>query len=466
MGIVRFSLSSAFFGAAFIGVNGFALADSRIFEARSNAPGVTIEEAFRNGEPLTVVGRGDDSTLFRIDSETTPVGCANRIEFVTSTGQKIEEVADMCALNWAVVVDVQPEEPSPAEPSGTPDLRETVSVVTDPEITILTVTLDGDPISISGRDGKAVQFEVEGGEAGIVCERDVGVILSDGRSFHQNSNLCLSDWAIVIALDGSGQPTPPPPPPAPDSPTAEPAAPVPPKPLPGPVADLQWMFSANEDQAGLVHANVETEASNFLATCVLGSGAITVKLMDAEVPGLTTGSPVPITFKATSFSRTYSGLGSEPSEQTGLALPETEISVSDPLWAIIIGDRTLQATTGPAWGTTISLSGSAEPAKQLLAACSPAPATPQGPNAPPAAGGPGIVASYLCDNGSAITVTFNGALATATVAQAGAPLATLNFEPGHRNARYIGGAGVLAVRGDGQVRWNRANVAATLCRPQ
>ena len=86
-----------------------ALADSRIFTARSDQTGVTIDQAFRNGDELAVVGHGENnSTLFRIDSPSTPVGCANRIEFVASTGEHVDLVSDMCALNWDVTVKVQP----------------------------------------------------------------------------------------------------------------------------------------------------------------------------------------------------------------------------------------------------------------------------------------------------------------------------------------------------------------------
>ena len=84
-----------------------ASADSRIFTARTDQAGVTIDKALRNGEELAIVGHGDGTTLFRIDSPSTPVGCANRIAFVASTGERIDLVSDMCALNWDVTVKVR-----------------------------------------------------------------------------------------------------------------------------------------------------------------------------------------------------------------------------------------------------------------------------------------------------------------------------------------------------------------------
>ena len=175
--------------AASAGLASPALADSRIFTARASEDGVTIEKAVRNGKTLPIVGRGEGTTLFRIDSPSTPVGCANRIAFFTSTGEQIDQVTDMCALNWSVTVQVgEPAKDQPAQPAETvgkddslppvpdvPDapaaasepapglLSQTVTVsIDDPAATILTVALDGEPVKIASRQGRSVVFEIEG----------------------------------------------------------------------------------------------------------------------------------------------------------------------------------------------------------------------------------------------------------------------------------------------------------------
>ena len=106
--------------AAAILSSGAALADSRIFTVKASEPGVTIDQAFRNGKELAVVGRGDGSTLFRIDEPSTIVACANRFDFVTSTGEKVNLAADMCVLNWEVTVDVAAAPAPPAPVAETP----------------------------------------------------------------------------------------------------------------------------------------------------------------------------------------------------------------------------------------------------------------------------------------------------------------------------------------------------------
>jgi hypothetical protein len=70
-----------------------------------------------------VVGRGEGTTLFRIDELNTVVGCANKFDFVTSTGEKINLAADLCVLDWEVVVKVaaaavarREAPPAPARP--------------------------------------------------------------------------------------------------------------------------------------------------------------------------------------------------------------------------------------------------------------------------------------------------------------------------------------------------------------
>lgn len=473
-----------------------ALADSRIFTARASAPGVTIDEASRNGETLAVVGHGDGTTLFRIDSPSTPVGCANRIEFVTSTGEVIDQVADMCALNWTVTVEVaeldEPDVPdvpgadtralaeetidAPAAASDDASFTQAVKVsADDPTATIIAIKLDGETVRITGREANAVLFEVAGTDEGIVCDRDVGLTLSDGRTITRKTNICLNDWTVVVALAGDDDavvadvaPPPPPPPSPPTSTLSELAKPptsqLSPLPTPQaavpPVADagLVWMFSSFDNQASLVHGIPETDAMDFMATCARRSGRISVQLLEAEVVGLTPGSPIAVTLSAGGFSRTYPGVGSPFDQIVGASLPEVEISAGDPVWSAIIREANLTVAAGPVWRGTLSLAGSAGPARQLLAACSEA-----APPPPVAAVGPGIVANFYCANGTVLNVTFNGANRTALLVEAGAPPLTLHWVAGSGKPRYASGQARLVQRSDNEVRWARFGGPAQAC---
>ncbi len=510
MGHRRQSLLAVLTVLALAGASAPSLADSRIFTARSSVAGVTIDQAVRNGETLAIVGHGDGTTLFRIDSPSTPVGCANRIDFVASTGERVEQVADMCALNWDVTVQVKPPgapaaastatgEPAggnaagaaggetAAEPTGGAGappaegtFSQTVTVsADDPSVTIISVALDGEPVKITGRDGGAVKFELAGSsDTGIVCERNIGLTLSDGRQVAQPVNICLNDWTVTVALAGNvpagaaanaeppALPVTPPPPPS----TAQPEPPGLPAPPPAAMAtapnpEMVWMFSSAGDRATLIHGIPETDSSEFDASCVRQSGVITVTLSDANVVGLAPGSGVPITFSAGAFSRTYPGVGSPVDQIVGGSLPQADISAGDPLWSALISETALGASAGPTWSGLISLAGSAGPARQLLAACSQVALAPPPPlPLPGLPSGPGIVATYFCGNGSAITVRFNGAQQTAVLAEVGAPPLMLRWDPARNVSRYSAGAARLTIRSDNEVRWTRFGGPPQTCR--
>ncbi len=489
MGYRRLSLLAIAATLALAGTQSTALADARIFTAKSSVPGITIDQAFRNGEQLAVVGHGDGTTLFRIDSPSTPVGCANKIEFVTSTGEHVEQLADMCALNWTVTVNVKaaaaaggnagpPPAPAPsaggeaipAVPSAESTFAQTVTLSTDdPSATIIAVTLDGKPVAITGREGDAVTFELAGTDQGIVCDRTVGLTLSDGREITRKANICLNNWTVVIAAGAGGAPQPPTaelptPPPA----TETPAPPVQPPVFQPPVApnpEMVWMFSSAGNTATLVHGVPETDASNFSASCVRGSGKMTVTVLDSSVPGVVPGSALPITFSAGSFARTYPGIGSPMDQIVGASLPEVQIPAADPLWSAMIRETTLGVAVAPTWRSTISLAGSAGPTRQLLAACSQAAVAPPVVAEPgPPAVGPGIVARFFCDNGEAITVTFNGAQQTAVLTEAGAPPLVLRWDPTRNNARYSAGPARLVLPRDSEARWSRFGGPSLTCR--
>ena len=494
MGYRRLSLIAIAATLALTAGQSTALADARIFTAKSSVPGITIEQAFRNGEQLPVVGHGDGTTLFRIDSPSTPVGCANKIEFVTSTGEHVEQLADMCALNWMVTVDVKPAaaggniaapaaapapaaggETIPALPPADSTFAQTVTLSTDdPSVTVIAVTLDGKPVAITGREGDAVKFEIAGTDQGIVCDRTVGLTLSDGREITRNANICLNNWTVVIAAGAGAAPQPPTaelpaPPPASETPAPLPTQPPvvqPPvvQPPAAPNPEMVWMFSSAGTMATLVYGVPETDESNFSASCVRGSGTMTVTVLDSSVPGVVPGSAVPITFSAGSFARSYPGIGSPMDQVVGASLPEVQISAADPLWSAMIRETTLGVAVGPTWQSTLSLAGSAGPTRQLLAACSQAAVAPPvvalpGPPAP----GPGIVARFFCDNGEVITVTFNGARQTAVLNEAGAPPLVLHWDPS-RNTRYTAGPSRLVLPNDSEARWSRFGGPPLICR--
>jgi hypothetical protein len=477
---------------------GAALADSRIFTVKASEPGVTIDQAFRNGKELAVVGRGDGNTLFRIDEPSTIVACANRFDFVTSTGEKVNLAADMCVLNWEVTVDVAaapapqapaaetpppPDDPAalpPATSAEAPDLPAIPSVpavpevpddtpptttaapttpgvftqvvtvaADDPTVTITGLSLDGAPVVISGRGEGTVQFEIAGSEQGIVCQRELGLTLSDGRQVTQAVNLCLNDWQVKVAVAG-----------------AAPGATLPAPPTAPAAEGMTWTFAAGEIAGTLVYGVPQTDATAFVATCNRGSDRITVTLYDASAPGLQPGAAVPVTFTAGGFTKAYQGKMTAVSEESGVANPEVVISAGDPLWSALIREANLGVVAGPAYSATLSLKGSAAPTRQLLATCLNAPAP--APASPPVATSPagqGITARYACEIGPGFRVTYLGNRGVAVLNEQGAPPLTLNWMPEGMLGRYVAGEARLVLRED-HVRWSRFGERPRTCFPR
>jgi len=480
-----------------------ALADTRIFTAKASEPGVTIEQALRNGKDLPIVGRGDGTTLFRIDEPSTVVGCANRFDFVTSTGEKVNLAADLCVLDWSVVVKVSsppggnaapppPAAPAPAQPeaaappppvpaspppaAAVPEVppvpeapaappapggtfTQTVTLTLDvPGVTITGLALDGMPVAFTGHEG-GVRFEITGDEQGIVCEREVALTLSDGRTVTETANLCLNDWAVTVSLDGR-----PPVPPAPGLPTPQPVA-------PSPNAPMTWTFAAGEIAATLVHGVAGTDETAFIATCTKGSERIKVTLYGATAPGLAPGDAVPVSFAAGGFSKSFQGTMGPVDAASGASHPEVVIAVGDPLWSSLIRETSVAVVAGPAFSATLSLKGSAGPVRELVAACGKAPppaATPPA-NPPPSAGGAqgggGISVRYACEVGQGFRIVFNGNKATAVLTEQGAPPLTLHWVPEGQLGRYVAGDARLTLRED-HVRWTRYGERPRTCFPR
>src|SRR5436305_14779021 len=71
-----------------------AFADSRLFSVEADKPGATVDQAFANGQALTVAGKGGGVTFFRIDNPAGPVDCHQHLALVASTGERKESDVD------------------------------------------------------------------------------------------------------------------------------------------------------------------------------------------------------------------------------------------------------------------------------------------------------------------------------------------------------------------------------------
>jgi hypothetical protein len=347
------------FAAAAIALGAFlaapsAEADSRIFSVKTTQPGVTIEQASRDGQPLAIAGRDTVATLFRIDSPAAAVPCSNHLLFTVSTGEQIDRIVDLCANNWQLTLAVGGVTTGPR--------NQIVTIATDdPGVGINEVYLERQPVPIVSRVGNAVRVQLNGGSAGVQCARDLGLALSDGRRIARGVNICNANWSLVVALVGdTGAP------PA----ALPPANPPPVAPPPPSAGGMVWSSASDSGGATLAYGIPRTEGGEFFAACELGSDQIDLGLARIAT-GVRPGGGVFVTFSAGTFRNTYSAVGSPPDQMTGVSHPQLTLSAADPLWPAMIHGSVLSVAIGSAPAYAIPLAGSGVPAQNFLAVCQP-----------------------------------------------------------------------------------------------
>ena len=389
--------------------------------------------------------------------------------------------------------------------------KQTVTIKTDdPIVTVKEVTLDRQPVKITGMDKNAVKIEVAGGPQGVRCQRYLGVVLSNGRSIARPTNICANNGNVVVALAAAGNGpaapvrpgtparvvTPAPaanasggkpvapdasaaagPPAGPAAPTASGAAPPPTAMLPAPGAptppegQMVWDLVNRGERATLVYGVHEGEQTAFEASCQRGSSQVTVALPSIETD-LKPGARLSVRFSAGAFAKTYPAVGSPLSDETGQSQPQITVTANDALWQAIIGEQQLTAAALPDPPVIISLKGSAAMTRRFLAFCAPGvpaatvAAAPGGVAGPPPGGPPGkqFTVNYSCGDGTAFVVTFDVAHTTALVDEPGSEPMMLFRTAARPGDHFVAGPAQLV--GEGEViRWSRGGEMARVCRP-
>src|SRR5581483_6279939 len=310
-----------------------ALADSRLFSARTDKPDVTIDQVSINGRQLAVAGKGGGVTFFRIENPSGPVPCTANMIFTASTGLRSAASVDLCAATWEITlparmswVPLPGSGPAPGPVSGPgpvtppPGTRAVTITTDDPANRITEVYLDRQPMQIIARGGNSAQIAVPGSPGGITCQRDLGLRLADGRSIARRVNICANNWSVLVMV--AGDVTSPAPAPSP--------APTPP-PGPGPLALAQWSVSSGAGNVTLVLGYPGSNRTEFVAVCRQGTGQATVTIGRA-VPGLSPGRPISVDIYAGLFRSSYSATGLPYDPAVGGSQPRFSVNVGDPLW--------------------------------------------------------------------------------------------------------------------------------------
>ena len=284
-----------------------ARADTRIFSVQTDLPGVTITAVERNGQSLPEAGQSGERTFFEINDGAATVPCSNQLAFTASNGQRVEYIVDLCAHNWQVTLPLSGSAQTPSVPSE-PTVPANLTIYTDNwAVGIDEVHLDRQPIAIASRNGNAVTIAMPG-SGSTACQRDLGLVLSDGRRIARVVDVCAPNDAVVVALDqDTSTATPPPVASAPATPT-QPTAPTPtpaqaagmqpPSPPPtapgGPavIENLVWRFDNTGARPNLSYGLSTGDQIEFFASCDPGSRQVDVTLA-RSTQEVQPGGPVP-----------------------------------------------------------------------------------------------------------------------------------------------------------------------------
>ena len=373
-----------------------ASGESRLFTVRTDAPGVTIVRAMQAGRDLAVAGQSGGATFFRIENPAGAVPCGNRIAFTTSSGQTYDINADLCANNWELVIGVASAQP-PAPPAPTVAVPAPAPAVAVPRTAAAGHRPAGghrhrrserhDHRSLPPRPagagqrapGRLCAHHRADRPAGLECQRDLGLALSDGRRIARLVDICASNFLVVVPLTGG--PRPPAPPPT-FVPAPQPAQPLPmpqpqPQPQPAPqpglpdfVSNMQWMFDPLDGRnAALQYMLPNTEVSEFSAVCAVGSGQMTVTLNRAPAAARP-GQQIGVRITAGATSQVYTATMGPVNEITSRSHPVMQIGAGDPLWPAIARESVLSIAMNDVQPYGLSLRGSAAAVRPFLAACS------------------------------------------------------------------------------------------------
>lgn len=130
---------------------------------------------------------------------------------------------------------------------------------------------------------------------------------------------------------------------------------------------MSWRVEA-PGPVGLVHGVPETDDDDFRASCLKGMGEIHVDLTNT-VKGLKPSGYVTVNITSGSGSGLYIAHGAMDDE-AGVALPAFSASTKDPLWHWMATGKSLLVNIGSDYVYEVSLKGSTQSVKALIAACS------------------------------------------------------------------------------------------------
>ena len=173
-------------------VAGGASAATRILTLTTLPAGTLLSAVYFNGVPVPILSYTGDYTFARVDDGGAGFQCQNLIAVTTVTGRTVSQQVDTCAQNWQANFDLR-------DSGAGPSVRRVAMTPANPDVRILTLALDGvaQPFTAYPATNR-IEFDIRRTPSGFVCARNVQALLSNGRSYASQVDLCGNNFEVII----------------------------------------------------------------------------------------------------------------------------------------------------------------------------------------------------------------------------------------------------------------------------
>jgi len=172
----------------------FALSSARVLTIRTQPDDIKLQSVFVDGQRAKLLAREAGYAFVEIRSETGEFECEYILSVIAENGRFSRQQYDLCESVWQVEVNFKD--------TGAGASKKQISVVpSDPDVRIYSLAIDKKPVSFTAfMETNRVEFTLRRGPSGYKCAVELEALMSDGKPFKGQVDLCARDDEVVLDL--------------------------------------------------------------------------------------------------------------------------------------------------------------------------------------------------------------------------------------------------------------------------
>jgi len=180
--------------ATLVSNGAIAQQSTRVLTIRTVPADTTLQSVFVDGQRANIISSQNGYTFIEIRGETHNFGCKYTLSIIAENGRFLRKQYDLCNSVWQIDVSF--------EDDGSGASQKQISIVpSDPEVRVYSLSLDGKPQSFTAfMESNRVEFTLKRGPSGFKCSTKLKALLSTGKSFSEQVDLCANDNEVVLDL--------------------------------------------------------------------------------------------------------------------------------------------------------------------------------------------------------------------------------------------------------------------------